>query len=200
MRIIKRRYFRYALYAVEIFILYIIEGTPYLIPEIALAKPMLLVSAAVSAAAFELPCFSLFFGVFCGLVIDVGTGGVMGLTSILLGGICYCVSAWNNKYIKNNIYLVLLYSAVAAIAVVSLKFFIFCFIKPYSSPLDDYITHYLPRMVYTWAATPIIYVITMCVSITYRKDKRKAHVKKRKRVPHSQRSAVSRRRAKLNNT
>ena len=193
---IKRRCFRYALYALEIFILYIIEGTPYLIPETALAKPLLLVSAAVSAAAFELPYFSLFFGVFCGLVIDVGTGGVMGLTSILLGGICYCVSAWNNKYIKNNIYLVLIYSAAAAIAVISLKFFIFYFIKPYPNPLNAYITHYLPRMVYTWAVTPIIYVLTMCVSKTYRTDKRKAKVKKRKRVPHSQRSAVSRRRAK----
>ena len=57
---IPRKYFRYALYALELLLLYVIEGTPGLLPVIYLARPLLLVSAAVSAAAFELPYFSLF--------------------------------------------------------------------------------------------------------------------------------------------
>ena len=184
------------LYVIEIFIFFILEGTPDLIPAIYLAKPLLLVSAAVSIAAFELPICSLFFGVLCGLVIDVGTGGIMGLTSIILGTVCYYESSWNNKYIKNNIYLVLLYSAVSSAAVISLKFFIFYYIRHYGQFFDFYTTHYLPRIVYTWAITPIVYVITMIVSKTYRKDKRKIKVKKRKRAAPSRRSSASRRRAK----
>ena len=181
---------------IEIFIFFILEGTPDLIPAIYLAKPLLLVSAAVSIAAFELPICSLFFGVVCGLVIDVGTGGIMGLTSIILGTVCYYESSWNNKYIKNNIYLVLMYSAVSSAAVISLKFFIFYYIRHYGQAFDFYTTHYLPRIVYTWAITPIVYIITMIVSKTYRKDKRKIKVKKRKRAAPSRRSSASRRRAK----
>ncbi len=176
-----------------------IEGTPDFLPVIYMAKPLLLISAAVSIAAFEMPMCSLFLGVLCGMAIDVGTGGVMGLTSIILGTICCYEAAWNNKYIKNNIYFVLLYSALASAAVISLKFFIFYYIKNYENMTDFYLTHYLPRILYTWAVTPIVYVITMIVSKTYRKDKRKIKVKKRKRAAPSQRSSASRRRAKLSN-
>ncbi len=183
------------LYTIEIFIFFILEGTPHFIPQIYLAKPLLLVSAAVSAAAFELPLFSLFFGILCGLVIDVGTGGVMGLTSIILGTVCYYEASWNNKYIKNNIYLVLLYSAVSTVAVISLKFFIFYYIRSYDSLLNAYITHYIPRILYTWAVTPLVYLITMGVSRTFRKEKRKIRVHRKKKVPRSKRSGASRRRA-----
>ncbi len=187
------------LYALEIFILFIIEGTPHLLPQIYLVKPLLLVSAAVSVAAFEMPMFSLFFGVFCGLIIDVGTGGVMGLTSIILGVVCYYESAWNNKYIKNSIYLVLIYSAVTSFAVVSLKFFVFYIIKNYDNASFTYINRYIPRMLYTWAVTPLVYVLTMAVSKTFRKEKKKIKVRKKQRVPQSKRSSASRRRAKQTN-
>lgn len=176
--------------------MFILEGTPNLIPQLYLAKPLLLVSAAVSAAAFELPLFSLFFGILCGLVIDVGSGGVMGLTSIILGTVCYYEASWNNKYIKNNIYFVLLYSAFSSVAVISMKFFVFYYIRSYDSPLSAYTAHYLPRIIYTWAVTPLIYAVTMAVSRTFRKEKRKIHVHKKKRVPRSKRSSASRRRAK----
>ena len=193
---IPRKYYRYALYALELFLLYVIEGTPGLLPEIYLAKPLLLVSAAVSAAAFELPYFSLFYAVACGLVIDVGTGGVMGLSSIVLGFICYYESSWHDKYIKNSIYLVLLYSAVASVLVIGLKWFVFCYIREYDGVFDLLRTHYVMRMLYTWAVTPLVYLITMGVSRAFIKEKRKIKVRKRKRVPPSQRSGASRRRAK----
>lgn len=120
----------------------------------------------------------------------------MGLTSIILAAVCYYEASWNNKYIKNNIYFVLLYSAISSVAVISLKFFIFYYIKSYGQLFDFYTTHYIPRILYTWAVTPIVYLITMIVSKTYRKDKRKIKVKKRKRAAPSQRSSASRRRAK----
>ena len=196
MPLIPGKYYRYALYALELFLLCIIEGTPGLLPAIYLARPLLLVSAAVSAAAFELPYFSLFYAVACGLVIDVGTGGVMGLTSIILGFICYYESSWNDKYFKNNIYFVLLYSAVASVLVIGLKWFVFCFVREYDGVFALLRTHYVMRMLYTWAVTPIVYLLTMGVSKAFTKEKRKIKVRKRKRVPPSQRSGASRRRAK----
>ncbi len=193
----QRKYYRYMLYVLEIFLLFIIEGTVHLLPQIYLAKPLLLISAAVSVAAFEMPYFSFFFGVACGLIIDAGTGGVMGFTSMILGSICYCVASWNNKYIKNNIYFTLLYSAVACIAVISLKFFIFYYIPRYEGRMDFFLSHYLTRMLYSWAVTPLVYAITLGVSKTFTKEKKKIKVRRKKRVPHSKRSQASRRRAKL---
>ena len=194
----QRRYYRYILYLAEIFVLFIIEGTVHIIPQIYLAKPLLLISAAISVAAFEMPYFSFFFGILCGLIIDAGTGGVMGLTSMILGGVCFLEASWNNKYIKNNIYFVLLYSAAACAVVISLKFFIFYYIPHYDGRLEFYLSHYLPRIVYSWAVTPVVYAITFGISKTFRKEKKKIKVRRRKRVPRSKRSEASRRRAKLN--
>lgn len=191
-----RKYYRYFLYVLEVFLLFIIEGTPCLLPQFYLAKPLLLVSLAVSLAAFESPLCALVFGVLCGMVIDAGSGGVMGFSAIILAVICFYESYWNTKYIKNSIYLVLVYSAVASAAIISLKFFIFYFIKKYPGASESYVTHYLPRIVYTWAVTPLVYLLTLLVSKTFRKEKRKIKVRRKKRVLPSQRSGASRRRAK----
>lgn len=193
---VSRRYYRYILYALEVFLLFIIEGTPNLLPYFYLAKPLLLIPAAISIAAFEAPLCSLVFGVLCGMIIDAGSGGVMGFSAIILAVICYYQSYWNSKYIKNNIYLVLIYSAAASAAVVSLKFFIFYVIRKYPDAANGYMVHYLPRIVYTWALTPIIYLLTMAVSKTFRKEKRKIKVRKRKKVKPPQRSGSNRRRTK----
>ncbi|MBQ1389411.1 MAG: hypothetical protein IIY78_07265 [Clostridia bacterium] len=192
------KYYRRILYAAELVVLFLIEGTPGVLPHLYNVKPLLLVPLAVSAAAFETPLFSLYFGVFCGLVIDSASGGVMGLTSIIIGFICYYESTWNKKYIKNNIYLVLLYSAAACVCVVEMKFFVFCFIRRYVGSDILLKDHYLMRALYTWAFTPIVYLITLAASRCFRKEKRKIKVKRRKHVPHSQRSSASRRRAKRN--
>ena len=122
----------------------------------------------------------------------------MGLTSIILGVVCYYESSWNNKYIKNNIYFVLLYSAVCSAAVISLKFFIFYYIKKYDGASAFYLSHYVPRILYTWALTPIVYFITMSVSKTFRKEKRKIKVRKRRKSVPAKRSSAGRRRARLN--
>lgn len=167
-----------------------------MLPYIYLAKPLLLIPAAVSIAAFESPLCSLAFGILCGMIIDSGSGGVMGFSAIILAVICYYQSYWNSKYIKNNVYLVLVYSAVATAAVISLKFFIFCVIRKYSDAADSYMSHYLPRIVYTWTLTPIIYLLTMAVSKTFRKEKRKIKVRKRKKIKPSKRNGARRRRAK----
>ncbi len=192
------KYYRRVLYIAELALLFLIEGTPNLLPAFYTVKPLLLVPLAVSAAAFETPYFSLFFGVLCGLIIDSASGGVMGFTSIIIGFICYYESEWNKKYLKNNIYFVLLYCAAAAVCVVGLKFFVFCFIRQYDGADVLLREHYLMRLLYTWACTPIIYVVTLMVSRSFTKEKRRIKVKKRKHVPHSQRSSASRRRAKRN--
>ncbi len=191
-----RRYFRYAVYVLEIVVLYLLEGTPNLLPEFYTAKPLLIISAAVSAAAFEQPLFSMFFGVFCGLVIDAGSGGVMGLTSIILAVVCFYEAYWHDKYIRNNIYFVLAYSAVACVSIISLKFLVFYIVPGYSDASCAYVSHYLPRIVYSWACTPVVYVLTMLVSKICRKEKRRSRIRRRRRVPAAQRSGASRRRAK----
>ncbi|MDE7389436.1 MAG: rod shape-determining protein MreD [Lachnospiraceae bacterium] len=192
-----RRGYRYALYVLEIFVLYLIEGTPHLLPEFYLAKPLLVVPVAVCIAAFESPQCAIGFGIFCGIVIDIGTGGAVGLTSVILVLVCCLESYLNSKYLKENIYMVLIYSAVASAAVVSLKFFVFYIMRRYPDALNGYVTHYLPRIVYTWAVTPFVYLLTVLVSKTFIKDKKKIKVKSRKRSVQSQRSSASRRRAKM---
>ena len=74
----------------------------------------------------------------------------------------------------------LLYSAAASVAVTALKFFVLCYIRQYDGVFDILKQHYVTRTLYTWAVTPLVYLITLGISKTFTKEKRKIKVRKRK--------------------
>ena len=49
----KRKYYRYALYVLELFLLSVLEGTPGLLPVVYYAKPMLLVEELDNSAFLQ---------------------------------------------------------------------------------------------------------------------------------------------------
>ena len=67
---------RYFAYTIEILILYMVQETPGLLPEIGGARPVLLIPAAISIAMFESELAGIAFGLLCGLFLDIGMGGV----------------------------------------------------------------------------------------------------------------------------
>ena len=63
---------RYFAYTIEILILYMVQETPGLLPEIGGARPVLLIPAAISIAMFESELAGIAFGLLCGLFLDIG--------------------------------------------------------------------------------------------------------------------------------
>ena len=69
--------FRYLAYSLEILIIYIVQGTPFFLPEILGGRPVLLIPVALTIAFYENEIPAMFFGLACGSLIDIGTGGMI---------------------------------------------------------------------------------------------------------------------------
>ena len=93
---------RYFAYTIEILILYMVQETPGLLPEIGGARPVLLIPAAISIAMFESELAGIAFGLLCGLFLDIGMGGVLGFHGLLLAAACYGVGLLTADLIQTN--------------------------------------------------------------------------------------------------
>ena len=80
---------KYIVYGVELFIVYIIQFTPSLLPAFFGESPMLLTVCAVSIALFEGDITGMFFGMAAGLLIDAGSTAPFGFYGLVNLIICY---------------------------------------------------------------------------------------------------------------
>ena len=76
---------RYFAFGIEILILFILQSTPNLIPEVFGGRPLLLIPAAITIAYFEPEIPAMFFGIACGVLLDLGGGDNIGYYTIMLG-------------------------------------------------------------------------------------------------------------------
>ena len=111
---------RYFAYTIEILILYMVQETPGLLPEIGGARPVLLIPAAISIAMFESEFAGIGFGLLCGLFLDIGMGGVLGFHGLLLAAACYGVGLLTADLIQTNFLTSLLLAAGAIVGILFL--------------------------------------------------------------------------------
>ena len=108
---------KYIVYGVELFIVYIIQFTPSLLPRIFGESPMLLTVCAVSIALFEGDVVGMWFGMAAGLLIDAGSTAPFGFYALVHLIICYGCGLLVMYLMRNNIVTsVLLGFAAAAVA------------------------------------------------------------------------------------
>lgn len=108
---------KYIVYGVELFLVYIIQFTPSLLPRFFGESPMLLTVCAVSIALFEGDITGMWFGLAAGLLADVGSTAPFGFYGLIHLIICYGVGLLVMYLMRNNIVTsVLLGFAAAAIA------------------------------------------------------------------------------------
>ena len=112
---------RYFAYTIEILILYMVQETPGLLPEIGGARPVLLIPAAISIAMFESELAGIAFGLLCGLFLDIGMGGVLGFHGLLLAAACYGVGLLTADLIQTNFLTSLLLAAGAVAGILFLQ-------------------------------------------------------------------------------
>lgn len=161
----KFRIIRYFLYAVELVTLFVIQGTPYLVPELFGGRPVLIIVAVLSIAMFEPKMTALFFGLAGGLLIDIGNGGVIGFFAILLTVLCYLTSHLTLDVIKTSLLTAMLISGAAVFSVLSLHFLFFYVLPNYGENGYFFTHHYLSRIVYTIVLTPIFYGINKTLAL-----------------------------------
>ena len=155
---IKRSFFRYLAYALEIIILFVLQNTPNLMPEIFGSKPLLLLPAAFAIAAFEDTVPAVVFGAVCGVLTDIGSGAI-GYFGVMLTLLCFVQTELFRKYFVTSLRTTLVFSFAAITLVVCLYFLLFRLLAGIDSALYLFVHHYISRVLYTFAFTVVLYFL-----------------------------------------
>lgn len=155
---IKRSFFKYLAYALEVVILYVLQDTPKLIPQLWGGKPLLLVVLALAIAANENQIPSIIFGAVCGVLTDISGGGV-GYFGIVLTLVCFLESEIFKKYLVVSLWSVLVYAFAAVLVIVCVYFVIFRLLAGIDGAGGLFVSHYLSRIIYTTACIIPLYFL-----------------------------------------
>lgn len=159
---------RYVAYAIEALVVFVLQETPGLLPQLFGARPVLLIPVALAIAMFEPEIPAMAFGLACGLLIDFGFGRLLGFHALLLAVLCYVVSLITANLFQNNFLTAMLLSAILTAALTVLQWFFFFVLYGYRYPLYALTAHYLPMFVYTVLFMPLIYYFNRALALQIR--------------------------------
>ncbi len=160
---------RYFAYTVEILVLFMVQQTPGLLPEVAGARPVLLIPAAVSIAVFESETAAMGFGLFCGLLLDFGmTASTLGFHAILLTIVCYCCGVMVINLLRTSLFTDVLLSAGAAALIFLLQWVFYFILYNYQYSFYALTAHLIPRFFYTLAFSPVFYYFNRAFALLIR--------------------------------
>ena len=93
-----RTFFRFFGYSLLLIILYVFQGSGFIIPEIFGGRPLMLISLALCIASFENTLPSVIFGALCGVLTDISFDGSIGYFAFALTIVCYAENFVFSKY------------------------------------------------------------------------------------------------------
>lgn len=157
--------FRYIIYSIELLVLFVIQGTPDLVPELFGGRPSLLLPAVLTIAMFEPRLTALSFGIAGGLLTDIGNGGVIGFFAIIMTIFCYFISYLMSEVIRTKLPVAMAISLVAVSVAMLLHFLFFYVLCGYGEAGYFFMSHYLSRIIYTVALTPIAYYVNKILAL-----------------------------------
>ena len=100
----RKKWIRYVLYAVEILLLFLLQDTPGLLPQIMGVKPLPVLSAALTIAMVEACTPAMAFGMYAGFLADIGSGAVFGYHALTFGVLCFLLSGLCGTRIQIQIF------------------------------------------------------------------------------------------------
>ena len=157
----KLKIIRYAAYSLEIILLLVLQGTPELIPEVFGGKPVLLVSFALGIAAVEEVVPSLAFAAVCGALADISAGGTIGFFAVSLTLLCYALCCLTRYYFSGGAAIAVVLCLAATVLILGARFLLFALPQ---GGAELFVSHYISRMIYTFAATVPLYFLNRFLS------------------------------------
>lgn len=164
----KYKWLRYFAYTIEFFVVFMVQETPGLVPDIFDTRPVLLIPAAVSVALFESERSSMFFGLFAGLLTDFGMGQTLGFHALLLIVSSYALALLAANLIRTNFLTAMISIVLIAGGIFLLQWVFFYLLSSYDEPVYALTAHYLPRYAYTVAVMPIFYYFNRALALQIR--------------------------------
>lgn len=157
------RVIRYLAYVLEFLILFMLQETPGLLPNIFGVRPVLIFPAAVTVAMYEDELPAMAFGVVGGLFCDFGLSGMLGFHALVLGVLCYLVSVTGKNYFQVNIVTAVI-TGLWTIGLTICAQWLFLYYFKYSMPGYAFVHHYLPKYFYTMIFVPLMYLLNRGLS------------------------------------
>lgn len=151
--------FRYLAYSLEILIIYILQGTPFFLPEILGGRPVLLIPVALTMAFYENEIPAMFFGLACGSLIDIGTGGNVGFYAFMLTLICFAIGNIFRDYMVINFLNGMAFCGGIITGLICLQFLFFYVFQGRIDGGLYFAQHYISRILYTILLSPVFYLI-----------------------------------------
>lgn len=164
MRISSSRLMRYLAYSLEILVLFVLQETPGLFPEIFGGRPLLLVPVAISISMFETEIASMGFAVAIGLLMDYALGAGFGFYALVLVVLCVIISKVSSTVLQVNLPTSIITAFFAVAIVVILDWLVHFVFSGYSRVGFALVNHYLPNYLYTLLIFPLLFIINRGIS------------------------------------
>ena len=145
---------RYIVYGVELFLVYIIQFTPSLLPRFFGESPMLLTVCAVSIAVFEGDIAGMWFGMAAGLLMDIGSIAPFGFYALVNLTICYGCGLLVMYLMRNNVVTAVILGLTAALLASVFQWFFLSGSRDILYFLPNIL---LPRVLYSTVTMPVFF-------------------------------------------
>lgn len=157
------RIIRYLAYTLELLVLFMVQETPGLMPQIFGARPVLILPAVITIALYEEELPAMSFGIVGGLFCDFGLSGALGFHALLLAALCFLVSILSRVYLQVNIVTAII-TGFWTIGLTVCAQWLFLYYFSYSMPGYAFVHHYLPKYFYTLLFLPLLYLLNRGIS------------------------------------
>lgn len=146
-------------FSLEILLLWLLQSTPRLLPELFGAKPVLLLAAALSFSVCTAPAPAAVWGAVCGVAADIASGGTVGYFAIVFTLVCFAQASVLGTYFNRNWFTAVVLSVGSVVAVLGVYWALTALFRGVPDGGVLFVRHYLPRMAYTAAAFVPLYLL-----------------------------------------
>lgn len=164
----RNRNVKYLVYSLELLILFVLQGTPGLIPPILGVKPVLVLGAVITIALLEPEVPALFFGLGAGLLLDLGVGSSFGLSAMITAALCCMVSVLVKKKIHVTLFSGMTTGAMVLLVAILLDWLFRYVLAGYALPALALVDQFLPRYLYTLLLFPLMYLLNLGLFLGFR--------------------------------
>ena len=155
----RQRLLRWSIYFLELLLVFLLQQVPGLLPTIAGVRPVLLFPVAISIAMFEGELGGMTIGIATGFLVDFAGSSTIGFHCIVLAVLCFFIGRLTMHLIHTNFLTCLLCGFVFLIIVGGLQWLFGYVFRGYSAAGQALVSHYAPKLLYTFCLLPISYFI-----------------------------------------
>lgn len=157
---------RYAVLALGILLLSVLQNTDGYFPELFGARAVLLIPVTVSIAMFERDIGGMFFGLFAGALWDVSASGnnFYAIYLVIVGFIC---GSLINNVLRNNIITASLLSCFWLLLFFAGYWFVHYVLGGLDMAFHMLVRYYLPAYLYSAVLSPLIFLGVRAVETAF---------------------------------